>query len=151
LASSTLLTHLAGLALSATGRLTVTRHTTTETEITLAAEATSPAPPWPRPGGWHRNPGPASPLRSKRRCTTSTPDPPQRYLDPVSLGALIVSTATLAWTIYTDLRTKTPHPSPQVIARRIRIELHDPTPIETTERDHIIDVAVTETIHAIDD
>jgi hypothetical protein len=77
--------------------------------------------------------------------------PPQRYLDPISLGALIVSTATLAWTIYTDLRTRTPHPSPQVIARRIRIELHDPTPIETTERDHVIDVVVTETIHAIDD
>jgi hypothetical protein len=77
--------------------------------------------------------------------------PPQRYLDPVSLGALIVSIATLAWTIYTDLRTRTPHPSPQVIARRIRIELHDPTPIETKERDHVIDVVVTETIHAIDD
>lgn len=29
---------------------------------------------------------------------------PDRYLDPVALGGLIVSIATLAWTIYTDLK-----------------------------------------------
>src|SRR4051794_22287828 len=50
---------------------------------------------------------------------------PEQYLDPISLGALIVAVADLAWTIYTDLKAKTPQPSPQVIERRIRIELND--------------------------
>jgi hypothetical protein len=35
---------------------------------------------------------------------------PEQYFDPISLGALIVSIATLAWTIYTDLKKKTPQP-----------------------------------------
>ncbi len=35
---------------------------------------------------------------------------PDQYLDPVTLGSLIVSTATLAWTIYNDLRKKAPEP-----------------------------------------
>jgi hypothetical protein len=74
---------------------------------------------------------------------------PEQYLDPISLGALIVAVADLAWTIYVDLKTKTPHPSPQVITRRIRVELNDFAAIEATERDHVIDVVVTETIHAI--
>jgi hypothetical protein len=64
---------------------------------------------------------------------------------------LIVAIADLTWTIYTDLKTKTPHPSPQVIARRIRIELNHSAPIEPTERDRVIDVVVTETIQAIDE
>ena len=57
----------------------------------------------------------------------------------------------LAWTIYTDLKTKTQRPAPQVIARRVRIELADRAPIEPTERDRIIDAVVAETIQAIDD
>jgi signal recognition particle subunit SEC65 len=42
-------------------------------------------PPWPPGGGDPR---------------------PDRYLDPVSLGSLIVSVATLAWTIYNDQRSR---------------------------------------------
>jgi hypothetical protein len=76
---------------------------------------------------------------------------PEQYLDPISLGALIVAVADLAWTIYTDLKTKAPRPSSQVIARRIRIELNDSAPIEPTERDRVIGVVVTETIRAIDE
>jgi hypothetical protein len=76
---------------------------------------------------------------------------PEQYLDPISLGALIVAVADLAWTIYTDLKTKTPQPSPHVIARRIRIELNNPAPIEPTQRNRVIDVVVTETIQAIDE
>lgn len=33
---------------------------------------------------------------------------PERYLDPVSPASLIVAIATLAWTIYTDRRKRTP-------------------------------------------
>lgn len=75
----------------------------------------------------------------------------EQFLDPVSLGTLVVAVADLAWTIYADLKTKTPRPSPQVIARRIRIELNDSAPIEPTERNRVIDVVVTETIQAIDE
>ena len=35
---------------------------------------------------------------------------PDRYLDVVSLGGLIVSAATLAWTIYVNLRDRAPRP-----------------------------------------
>ncbi len=53
---------------------------------------------------------------------------PAQYFDPISLGGLIVSVATLAWTVYTDLRSRTPQPErgdrharrPRPTARRRR-------------------------------
>lgn len=50
---------------------------------------------------------------------------PDRYVDPVAFGGLIVSIATLAWTIYNDLRRRTPDPQPDDIARQVRITLRD--------------------------
>jgi hypothetical protein len=51
---------------------------------------------------------------------------PGRYLDPVSLAGLIVAIATLAWTIYTDQRDRTPEPPPaSTIARQVRITLRE--------------------------
>ena len=38
---------------------------------------------------------------------------PERYLDPVSLGSLIVSVATLAWTIYNDQRGRIQEAKPR--------------------------------------
>src|SRR5581483_8212814 len=73
---------------------------------------------------------------------------PSRYGDPIALGSLIVSVATLAWTIYQDLRTKTSTPAPQVISRRIRLELSDDSTTPAPQRDRIIDVVVEEVIHA---
>ena len=71
---------------------------------------------------------------------------PSRYIDPVAIGSLIVSIATLAWTVYNDLRKKTPDPSAQVLARTIRVELRDYGRLSPTERDQLIDVVVTETL-----
>jgi hypothetical protein len=70
-----------------------------------------------------------------------------RYLDPVSLGGLIVSMATLAWTVFNDLRNKTTKPPPEVIARRVSVELetHDSV---TPAQDRIIHVVVNEIIVA---
>jgi hypothetical protein len=49
-----------------------------------------------------------------------------RYLDPVSLASLIVSIATLAWTIYNDQRSHAPDPPPSdTIARQVRVTLRD--------------------------
>ncbi|NUT47403.1 MAG: hypothetical protein HOV94_08850 [Saccharothrix sp.] len=66
-----------------------------------------------------------------------------QYLDPVALASLIVSVATLGWTIYQDLRTKNAKPDPEAIARRIRLEL----PADTTDprqRDAVIDIVIDE-------
>lgn len=73
---------------------------------------------------------------------------PERYLDPISLASLIVSVVTLAWTVYADLRTKTPEPSLDVLTRRIRIEMRNSTELDPAQRDRIIDVVVEETVQA---
>lgn len=71
---------------------------------------------------------------------------PEQYLDPVSLGSLIVSVAALAWTVYRDLRTKTPKPALEVVARRVRVELpaSDGTPL--AKRDQVIEIIVEEIV-----
>jgi cell wall assembly regulator SMI1 len=50
---------------------------------------------------------------------------PDRFLDPVSLGILIVASATLAWTVYNDQRNHTHDPPPDSIARQVRITFCD--------------------------
>jgi len=42
---------------------------------------------------------------------------PTTYLDPTALGSLIVSAATLAWTIYNNLHAKTDRPPPPTSSR----------------------------------
>ena len=73
---------------------------------------------------------------------------PERYVDPISLASLIVSVATLAWTVYNDLRTKTPQPAPDVVARTVRVRLSDTTGLDPAQRDRVIDVVVEETVQA---
>jgi hypothetical protein len=73
--------------------------------------------------------------------------PPQRYLDPTALGSLVVSVATLAWTVYTDLRSKTPSPSRDVVARTVRVRLDTADTVEAATHDRVIDIVVDETIH----
>lgn len=69
---------------------------------------------------------------------------PERYVDPVSLGSLIVGVATLAWTVYADIR-KTGAPAPDVVARQLRVTLGSPRgSVTATEQNRIIDVVVTE-------
>jgi hypothetical protein len=74
--------------------------------------------------------------------------PPDRYIDPVSLGALVVSIASLAWTVYTDLKARTPYPSTEVVARTVRVQLHDIGDIDAATRDRIIEVIVSEAARA---
>src|SRR5262249_4238566 len=76
---------------------------------------------------------------------------PERYFDPVSLGSLIVSIATLAWTIYTDLKKKTPTPAPDVVARTVRVELRKRGDTGPASREKVTDVVVTEIMKAHDD
>ena len=44
-----------------------------------------------------------------------------QYVDPISLGALIVSVATLAWQIYTDLVQRCPFPAGATSACSLRV------------------------------
>jgi hypothetical protein len=75
---------------------------------------------------------------------------PDHYLDPVSLASLIVSIATLAWTIYNDQRGHTPDPKPDAIERQVRITLREQDIALPTGTEKIIEVVSTEiTRHAI--
>jgi len=70
---------------------------------------------------------------------------PAQYLEPISLGALIVSVASLAWTVYTDLKTKTANPAPEVIARTIRVRGPDAgAHWNADQRAQVIDITVEE-------
>jgi hypothetical protein len=73
---------------------------------------------------------------------------PGQYLDPVSLGILIVAIATLAWTIYTDKRKTTPSPPPSTVARQVRIELRQQGATSPHDTDRITEIVVTELIQA---
>ena len=76
---------------------------------------------------------------------------PERYFDPISLGSLIVSIASLAWTIYTGLKKKTPNPAPEAVARGVRVELRARGDTAPVSQDKITDVVVTEIIRAVAD
>ena len=82
------------------------------------------------------------------RETTTRPD---QYLDPISLGALIVSVASLTWTVYNDLRKKTPTPHRDVISRHVRVQLDQTEtpqpPLSATDRDRYIDITIEETLN----
>lgn len=52
------------------------------------------------------------------RASEGGESPDQFTLDPVALGSLIVSAASLAWTVYTDLRSRAPKPPGEENARR---------------------------------
>jgi len=71
---------------------------------------------------------------------------PDRYLDTVSLASLIVSIATLAWTIYSDRRNHTPDPVPEAIARQVRITLRQQNIILPSGTDRITEIVATEII-----
>jgi hypothetical protein len=78
-----------------------------------------------------------------------SPSAPSQYVDPVSLAILIVSIASLAWTVYGDLRKRTAKPAAEVVARTVRVTLRDRG--EDAAPDHIIDVVVTEAIRVAAD
>ncbi|MBT2482475.1 hypothetical protein J7E94_30725 [Streptomyces sp. ISL-94] len=83
-----------------------------------------------------------------RRAT----DRPDQYGDPISLGALIVSIASLAWTIYNDRKEDNPAPRRDVITRCIRVQLDQSdvqrVALSPVEQERVIDVTVEETLNS---
>jgi hypothetical protein len=67
------------------------------------------------------------------------------YFDPVAIGGLVVAVASLAWTVYADLKKKTPKPDPEVVARAVRVQLDHPGTVDVAVRDNVIAVVVSET------
>jgi hypothetical protein len=63
---------------------------------------------------------------------------PDQYADPTALGGFIVSTATLAWTIYSDLRSRKVRDVVGQTEAAIRIELDLSTEIDATTREEVI-------------
>jgi len=98
--------------------------------------------------------GPALPAEVEAALAARDPGHrPGRYLDPVSLASLIVSIATLAWTVYNDQRTRDTKntPDPEAIARQIRITLREQDTILPAGTEHITEIIATEiTRHASD-
>jgi hypothetical protein len=71
---------------------------------------------------------------------------PDRYLDPVSLASLIVSVASLAWTVYKDLRSRIPSPPPEAIARQVRITIREQDIALPPGAERITEIVTTEII-----
>jgi hypothetical protein len=72
---------------------------------------------------------------------------PEQYVDPVSLGSLIVSAAAFAWTIYKDLREKRARPVQKVIVKQVELELPSSEPVPPPWRARVIEVVVEETLN----
>lgn len=73
-------------------------------------------------------------------------DRPRQFVDPVSLGSLIVAAAGLAWTIYRDLRSRAAKPAPTVIVKQLEVELPADSAVPPVRRARIIEVVVEEVV-----
>ena len=72
-----------------------------------------------------------------------------KFFEPATafaLGSLLVAIATLAWTIYRDLKKETPTPSPELLSRRIRLTVELPAGVTEVQRDRQITVVVEELV-----
>ena len=81
-------------------------------------------------------------------ATRESPSAPPQYVDPVALASLIVAIASLAWTVYTDLKKRTAKPAAEVVARTVRVTRRDSG---HTAPDEMVEVVVTETVQAAAD
>ncbi|WP_406485992.1 hypothetical protein [Streptomyces phaeochromogenes] len=87
--------------------------------------------------------------------TYQTTKASDQYTDPIALGGLIVSIATLVWTIYNDISNRSANsPDADTVSRRIRQQLDQADThalqlqFDPAERDRIIGITVDETLNA---
>ena len=76
------------------------------------------------------------------------PAPPDQYVDPVSLGVLIVAIATLAWTVYNDLKDRRRPLSSEVITRTVQTQLRQTRDLDTAHHEQVITITIEETLNA---
>jgi len=89
-------------------------------------------------------PGLVANVEAELHAQNTTASKPAQFVDPVSVAGLIVAIATLAWIIYNDLRSRTPHPAPETVARDVRIKLRERGESRGAEADRITEIVVTE-------
>jgi hypothetical protein len=75
-----------------------------------------------------------------------SPEPPDQYLDPVGLGGLIVAIATLAWTVYSDLRARRRPVSTEGITRTVQAQLRQTRDLDTARHEEVITITIQETL-----
>jgi hypothetical protein len=71
---------------------------------------------------------------------------PRQYIDPVSVGSLIVAVATLAWTVYSDQRKKNPDASDDALESTIRVECRKVRRLSTSPGEASVETEITECI-----
>jgi len=75
----------------------------------------------------------------------------ERYVDPVSVGSLIVSVASLAWTVYAGLKKQTPNPALESVSVAVRARLAEGGETTPAADSQMIEIVVTEIIQAASD
>ena len=74
---------------------------------------------------------------------------PGQYIDPVAIASLIVAAASLAWTVYRDLRANhSTSPASDHVARRVRTTLRE-TRTLNEHAEQVVEITVEETIRAL--
>lgn len=101
-------------------------------------------------------PGLPAEVEAALHARDSGGQPPGQY-DPAAIAglaigaaSLIVSIAQLAWSIVSDQRTHTAKPSPEAIARQVRIALRQQDTPVPPGTDQITEVVITEIIRLQD-
>jgi hypothetical protein len=69
---------------------------------------------------------------------------PRQYVDPISLASLVVSVAGLAWSIYSDQRSRGPDPAASDLVTAVRSALRSPDHAGPVPQEEIIEIVVTE-------
>lgn len=88
---------------------------------------------------------PSITLEAERAILLSrTSELPKQYFDPISLGALLVSAATLAWTIYNDSKTR--RSSRTELEKSVTESLPLPAGVDQAAYVRIVEVVASEAI-----
>lgn len=96
-------------------------------------------------------PGLLADVQAELRARSTAPARPDRFVDPISVASLIVAIASLAWTVYTDLRKEKPDPPHQAVLRSVRIALRERGDFQQPEAGKVTEIVVSEIIRAADD
>lgn len=76
-------------------------------------------------------------------------EPPKHYIDPIAIATLIVDAASLAWTIYRDLRAKhSAAPATDYVVRRVRTTMRETRTLDDGA-EQVIETTVEETLRAL--
>jgi hypothetical protein len=75
---------------------------------------------------------------------------PEQFIDPVVLGSLIVSIASLAWQVYSDKKKEGSKPTRDTLTRIVRVRRRESGDLTGAE-EKIIEVVAAEIIKAVGD